>query len=108
VLGSPRVMINQGQPTDANKVWGIPTLKAMGDYGRSKGIMVSVETRGNGQTGGARGSTFTLPGRGGFGGGGGAPAAAPAAGAPAAGAPAPVAVATTVAAVAGAGGGAGA
>jgi len=45
VLGCPRVMINQGQPTDENKVWGIPALRAMGDYARSKGIMLSVETR---------------------------------------------------------------
>jgi hypothetical protein len=51
MLGCPRVMINQGQVTDENKVWGIPTLRAMGDYGRSKGVMVSVETRGNGQPG---------------------------------------------------------
>jgi len=51
IVGCPRVMINQGQPTDENKVWGIPALKAMGDYGRSKGIWVSVETRGNGAGG---------------------------------------------------------
>jgi hypothetical protein len=60
-LGAQRVMINQGaqggtanvMPTHENKVYGIPTLKAMADYGRSKGIMVSVETRGSG--GGNRG-----------------------------------------------------
>ena len=46
LLGAQRVMINQGQPTQDNKVNGIPTLKTMVDYGRSKGIIVSVETRG--------------------------------------------------------------
>lgn len=48
MLGAQRVMINQGQPTQDNKVYGIPTLKTMVDYGRSKGIIVSVETRGGG------------------------------------------------------------
>jgi hypothetical protein len=48
MLGAQRVMINQGQPTHENKVYGIPALKAMADYGRSKGIIVSVETRGGG------------------------------------------------------------
>jgi len=47
-LGAQRVMINQGSPTHDNKRDGIPTLKAMADYGRSKGIIVSVETRGGG------------------------------------------------------------
>ena len=96
-LGAQRVMINQGQPTHENKVNSIPTLKAMVDYGKSKNIIVSVETRGGG---GGRG-------RGGQGGQGGpgaqgatagqgpqqpaiAPGAAtPAAGATAAPAPAP-------------------
>jgi hypothetical protein len=75
-LGAGRVMINQGQPTQENKVHSIPTLKAMADYGRSKNIIVSVETRGGG--GGGRG-------RGGQ--GGQAPAAPGAAGAAAPGAP---------------------
>jgi len=48
MLGAQRVMINQGQPTQENKAYGIPTLKAMADYGKSKGIIVSVETRGGG------------------------------------------------------------
>jgi hypothetical protein len=48
LLGAQRVMINQGQPTHENKAYGIPTLKTMADYGRSKGIIVSVETRGGG------------------------------------------------------------
>jgi hypothetical protein len=56
MLGAQRVMINQGQPTHENKVYGIPTLKAMADYGRSKGIIVSVETRGGGG-GRGRGAT---------------------------------------------------
>jgi hypothetical protein len=56
MLGAARVMINQGQPTVENKVYGIPTLKNMADYGRSKGIIVSVETRGGGG-GGGRGTT---------------------------------------------------
>ena len=93
-LGAQRVMINQGQPTHENKVHSIPTLKAMVDYGKSKNIIVSVETRGGGGGGGR--------GRGGQGGQGqAAPAAAPAttapgtqpAAAPAAGAPAPNAAA---------------
>ena len=58
MLGAQRVMINQGgpagQPTHENKIYGIPTLKAMADYGRSKGIIVSAETRGAG--GGSRGA----------------------------------------------------
>jgi len=41
-LGAQRVMINQGQPTQENKVHSIPTLKAMADYGKSKNIIVSV------------------------------------------------------------------
>jgi hypothetical protein len=60
LLGAQRVMINQGEPTAESKSYGIPTLKTMVDYGRSKKIIVSVETRGGG---GGRG-------RGGRGGGG--------------------------------------
>jgi hypothetical protein len=61
MLGAQRVMINQGQPTHENKIYGIPTLKTMADYGRSKGIIVSVETRGGG--GGNRGvAAGTAPG----------------------------------------------
>jgi hypothetical protein len=62
LLGAQRVMINQGaqggqnpvMPTHQNKVYSIPTLKTMADYGKSKGIIVSVETRGGGG-GGNRG-----------------------------------------------------
>jgi len=59
MLGAQRVMINQGQPTQENKGYGIPALKAMADYGKSKGIIVSVETRGGG--GGNRGAAPTTP-----------------------------------------------
>src|SRR3982751_1208038 len=63
MLGAQRVMINQGaqggttnvMPTHENKVYGIPTLKTMADYGKSKGIIVSMETRGSGGGGGRRG-----------------------------------------------------
>ena len=48
LLGAQRVMINQGQPTHENKVYSIPALKTMADYGKSKNIIVSVETRGGG------------------------------------------------------------
>ena len=63
MLGAQRVMNNQGaqggtanvMPTHENKVYGIPTLKTMADYGKSKGIIVSVETRGGGGGGGRGG-----------------------------------------------------
>jgi hypothetical protein len=48
LMGAQRVMINQGQPTHENKAYSIPTLKTMVDYGKSKKIIVSVETRGSG------------------------------------------------------------
>jgi hypothetical protein len=67
MLGAQRVMINQGSqggaspvmPNHENKVYGIPALKAMADYGRSKGIIVSVETRGGGGGRGSRGASTT-------------------------------------------------
>ncbi len=46
VLGSPRVMINQGAPTEDNKQIAIETLKIMGGYGKSKGVKVGMENRG--------------------------------------------------------------
>jgi hypothetical protein len=55
-VGSPRIMINQGAPTQENKDAAIATLKAMGDYGKSKSIMVAMENRGGG--GAARGATI--------------------------------------------------
>jgi hypothetical protein len=48
VLGAQRVMINQGAPTQENKANGIAALKPMVEYGKSKNIIVSVETRGSG------------------------------------------------------------
>jgi sugar phosphate isomerase/epimerase len=47
-LGSPRIMVNQGMPTDENKAFTIEALKKMGDYGKSKGIKVGMENRGSG------------------------------------------------------------
>jgi hypothetical protein len=47
-IGAQRVMINQGAPTQENKAAGIAALKLMVDYGKSKNIIVSVETRGSG------------------------------------------------------------
>jgi hypothetical protein len=69
MLGAQRVMINQGSqggadpvmPTHQNKVYSIPVLKAMADYGRSKGIIVSVETRGAGGGGGRGGNRGAGP-----------------------------------------------
>jgi hypothetical protein len=65
LMGAQRVMVNQGSqggqdpvmPTHENKVYSIPALKAMADYGRSKDIIVSVETRGGGGGGRGRGNT---------------------------------------------------
>ena len=57
-VGCPRIMVNQGAPTQENKDAAIATLKAMGDYGKSKNIMVAMENRGGG---GARGGTAPLP-----------------------------------------------
>ena len=101
LLGAQRVMINQGaqggtanvMPTQENKVYGIPTLKTMADYGKSKGIIVSMETRGAGGGGGRRGGgagTAGAPGGGQAQGG----AAAAAATAPAQAPSAPAAPAT--------------
>jgi hypothetical protein len=90
VLGAKRVMINQGTLTPENKAYAIEALKTMVGYGKSKGIIVSVETRGGG--GGARGRAGApgAPGAPGAAGGGAnaAPAPAGAAGAvPPAGGP---------------------
>jgi hypothetical protein len=64
-LGSPRVMVNQGSPTPENKQVAIETLKIMGDYGKSKKIMVSMEPRGGGgggrNTGAAAAGQATPP-----------------------------------------------
>ena len=47
-LGCPRIMVNQGAPTQENKDVAIAALKAMGDYGKSRNIMVAMENRGGG------------------------------------------------------------
>jgi hypothetical protein len=70
-LGCPRIMVNQGAPTQENKDVAIAALKAMGDYGKSKNIMVAMENRGGG--GGRQGAPAP-----------GAPPASPAAPVPAA------------------------
>lgn len=54
-LGSPRVMVNQGRPTPETKDVAIAALKIMGDYGKSKGVKVSMEPRGGGGFGRGRG-----------------------------------------------------
>ena len=92
LLGAQRVMINQGQPTHENKVYGMPTLKTMVDYGKSKKIIVSVETRGGGGgrgRGGGAGGATAAPGT------AAGAAATPSPGAPASGAPAGTAPAST-------------
>lgn len=53
-LGCPRIMLNQGALTEANKAIAVATLKTMGEYGKSKGVMVSLEPRGGGPPGGGR------------------------------------------------------
>lgn len=47
VLGSPRVMINQGRLTQENKTAAIQALQYMTAYGKSKNIMVGAEPRGD-------------------------------------------------------------
>jgi len=47
LLGSPRIMVNQGPLVPETKAIAIAALKAMGDYGRAKGIMVGIENRGS-------------------------------------------------------------
>jgi len=47
-LGCPRIMVNQGAPSQENKDVAIAALKAMGDYGKSRNIMVAMENRGGG------------------------------------------------------------
>jgi xylose isomerase-like TIM barrel protein len=61
LLGCPRIMVNQGAPTRENKAVAVETLKAMGDYGKSKKIMVAMENRGGGG-GRGRGGTAGAPG----------------------------------------------
>jgi hypothetical protein len=51
-LGCPRVLINQGVPTEANKELAISNTKSLAAIAKSKNIKVSCENRGGG---GARG-----------------------------------------------------
>jgi hypothetical protein len=54
ILGCPRLMLNQGQLTDANKSVAVAAFKTMLEYGKSMGVMLSLEPRGAGG-GGRRG-----------------------------------------------------
>jgi hypothetical protein len=45
VLGSPRVMINQGRLTQENKAAAIDTLRRMTAYAKSRNVMVGAEPR---------------------------------------------------------------
>jgi hypothetical protein len=45
ILECPRVMVNQGRPTEQNKKTAIASLKTMVDYAKRKNIMVSIEPR---------------------------------------------------------------
>lgn len=47
LLGSPRIMVNQGPLVPETRAIAISALKAMGDYGKSKGIKVGIENRGS-------------------------------------------------------------
>jgi hypothetical protein len=47
LLGSPRVMINQGKLTQENKAAAIEALMRMAAYGKAKKIMVGAEPRGD-------------------------------------------------------------
>lgn len=58
-LGCPRVMINQGQLSQETKAHAVTTFKAMNDYGKTKNVKVSAETRGGG---GGRGRGAAAPG----------------------------------------------
>jgi hypothetical protein len=58
-LGCPRVMVNQGALTPENKGVAVASLKAMNDYGRTRGVKVSLEPRGGG--GGRRGAPPAPP-----------------------------------------------
>jgi len=47
-LGCPRIMVNQGAPTQENRDVAIAALKAMGDYAKSRNVMVAMENHGGG------------------------------------------------------------
>jgi hypothetical protein len=81
LLGSPRVMINQGPLSYETKQHAVPALKLMSDYGKSKGVRVGVETRGNNNGAAGRGGPGAAAAPGGAPAPGGAAAAAQAPGA---------------------------
>jgi hypothetical protein len=58
-LGCPRMMINQGALTEDNKAIAIAALRTMSEYGKSKGVKISLEPRGGG--GGRRGADPAAP-----------------------------------------------
>jgi len=58
IVGCPRIMVNQGAPTEENKTVATAALKAMGDYGKTKNVKIAMENRGGG---GARGATPPPP-----------------------------------------------
>ena len=60
-LGCPRIMVNQGQPTPENKEIAIAALKAMGDYGKTRNVMVAMENRGSGNARGAAPAAGSTP-----------------------------------------------
>ena len=60
-LGCPRIMVNQGQPTQENKEVAIAALKAMGDYGKTRNVMVAMENRGSGNARGAAPAAGSTP-----------------------------------------------
>jgi sugar phosphate isomerase/epimerase len=47
-LACPRIMVNQGMPTPENKAYAVETMAAMVAYGKTKGVKVTMETRGGG------------------------------------------------------------
>lgn len=53
LLGCPRVMVNQGQPSEENRQYAVETLRVMSDYATSRGVKVSIEPRGSGAARGA-------------------------------------------------------
>ena len=60
-LGCARVMINQGPLNPDTKAHAITTFKAMNDYGKTKNVKVSAETRGGGGGGGRGGAGAPAP-----------------------------------------------
>jgi sugar phosphate isomerase/epimerase len=60
ILGCPRIMVNQGMPTPENKAYAVDTLSAMVAYGKTKGVKVTMETRGAGAAAAASGPAWPL------------------------------------------------